>query len=192
MPSVERSNGAGALSDIQTLRERARRHVDAGAVTAGYRADVQKLVALLNEALATELVCVLRYKRHYFMADGPQAEAAAKEFAEHAAEEAAHADRIADRIVQLGGQPDFSPDGLAARAHAEYIEGSQLADMIKEDLVAERIAIDSYRELIDFLGNDDPTTRRMLEEILAAEERHADDMARLLARDLSLERTTPP
>jgi bacterioferritin len=192
MSSIDRGNGAGTLSDIQTLRARARRDIDAGAVTAGYRADVSKLVELLNEALATELVCVLRYKRHYFMADGPQAEVAAKEFAEHAAQEAAHADRIADRIVQLGGKPDFSPDGMAARAHAEYVEGTSLADMIKEDLVAERIAIDSYRELIDFVGDDDPTTRRMLEEILAAEEEHADDLARLLARDLSLERTVSP
>jgi bacterioferritin len=192
MSSVERANGAGTLSDIQTLRERARRDIDAGAVTAGYRADVPKLLVLLNEALATELVCVLRYKRHYFMADGPQAEVAAKEFAEHAAAEAAHADRIADRIVQLGGAPDFSPDGMSARAHAEYVEGKSLADMVKEDLVAERIAIDSYRELIDFIGDDDPTTRRMLEEILAAEEEHADDLARLLARDLSLERTLSP
>lgn len=192
MPSIDRGNGAGALSDIQTLRERARRDIDAGAVTAGYRADVSKLLLLLNEALATELVCVLRYKRHYFMADGPQAEVAAKEFAEHAAAEAAHADRIADRIVQLGGTPDFSPEGMAARAHAEYVEGTSLADMIKEDLVAERIAIDSYRELIDYVGDDDPTTRRMLEEILAAEEEHADDLARLLARDLSLERIVAP
>ena len=192
MPSIDRANGAGSLSDIQTLRERARTQIDAGAVTPGYRADVDKIIALLNEALATEIVCVLRYKRHYFMANGPQSEVAAKEFAEHAAQEAAHADRIADRIVQLGGEPDFSPDSLTSRAHAEYVEGKDLAGMIKEDLVAERIAIDSYRELIAFLRDDDPTTRRMLEEILAVEEDHADDLARLLARDLSLERTASP
>ena len=192
MSSIDRANGAGMLSDIQTLRERARRHIDAGAVTPGYRADVQKIVGLLNEALATEIVCVLRYKRHYFMANGPQAEVAAKEFAEHAAEEAAHADRIADRIVAAWRRARFLARRPRRARHAEYVEGRQLADMIKEDLVAERIAIDSYRELIDFLGNDDPTTRRMLEEILATEEEHADDLARLLARDLSLERAAPP
>jgi bacterioferritin len=191
MSNTEGASGSRFISDIETLRARARKHIDEGAVTAGYRADRDQVLQLLNEALATEIVCVLRYKRHYFMAEGPQAEAAAKEFAEHAAEEQAHADRIAARIIQLGGEPNFSPEGLATRSHAEYVEGRDLADMIKEDLVAERIAIDSYREMIDFIGDNDPTTRRMLEEILGAEEQHADDLASLLARDLSLERRQP-
>src|SRR5690606_11167867 len=143
----------------------------------GYRADRDTVVKLLNEALATELVCVLRYRRHYFMAQGIHAEAVAAEFLQHANEEQQHADEIAARIVQLGGAPNFSPDGLSTRSHAEYVEGTDLIDMIREDLVAERIAIDSYREMIDYLGADDPTTRRMLEGILAVEEEHADDLA---------------
>ena len=138
------------------------------------------MLKLLNEALATEIVCVLRYKRHYFMAKGIHAEGVAAEFLEHANEEQGHADQIAQRIVQLGGEPDFSPDGLSSRSHAEYVEGDTLDDMIKEDLVAERIAIDSYREIISYLGDDDPTTRRLMEEILAMEEEHADDLANLV------------
>src|SRR3977135_3548763 len=172
---------AGAfLSDIQTLRKRAREHIAQGAVTPGYHADREVVVKLLNEALATEIICVLRYKRHYFMAKGIHAESVASEFQEHAAEEQEHADRIAERITQLGGAPDFSPEGLATRSHAEYVEGDSLTDMIKEDLVAERIAIDSYREMVAYLGEADPTTRRLMEEILAKEEEHADDLANLL------------
>ena len=168
------------LTDIKTLRERARKHIENGAVTEGYKADRDTVVKLLNEALATEIVCVLRYKRHYFMASGINAEGVAAEFLQHANEEQGHADLIAQRIVQLGGAPNFSPEGLLARSHAEYVEGETLLDMIKEDLVAERIAIDSYREMINYLGNDDPTTRRMLESILAMEEEHADDLVSLM------------
>jgi bacterioferritin len=168
------------LTDIKTLRERARRHIEQGAVTEGYSADRETVIKLLNEALATEIVCVLRYKRHYFMATGIHAESVAAEFLQHANEEQAHGDLIAQRIVQLGGEPNFSPEGLLLRSHAEYVEGETLNDMIKEDLVAERVAIDSYREMIAFTGNDDPTTRRMLEGILAMEEEHADDLVNLL------------
>lgn len=168
------------LSDIQTLRKRARQHIEQGAVTEGYRGDRETVVKLLNEALATEIICVLRYKRHHFMAAGINASSVAAEFLEHANEEQMHADQIAARIVQLGGEPDFSPEGLSTRSHAEYVEGKTLRDMIEEDLVAERIAIDSYREMVAYLGNDDPTTRRMLEEILATEEEHADDLVGLL------------
>jgi bacterioferritin len=168
------------LTDIKTLRERARKHIEQGAVTEGYTADRETVNKILNEALATEIVCVLRYKRHYFMASGIHAEGVAAEFLEHATDEQGHADLIAARIVQLGGEPNFNPEGLLMRSHAEYVEGSSLSDMIKEDLVAERIAIDSYRDMIQYLGNDDPTTRRMLEGILAVEEEHADDLVSLL------------
>ncbi|MDH5526239.1 MAG: ferritin-like domain-containing protein [Nitrospirota bacterium] len=169
------------LTDVKTLRERARMHIEQGAVTDSYGADRQVVVRLLNEALATEIVCVLRYRRHHFMAAGINAQSVAAEFLLHANEEQAHADQIAARIVQLGGEPDFSPEGLLARSHAEYVEGNSLTDMIREDLVAERVAIDSYREMINYLGNGDSTTRRMLEGILAMEEEHADDLASLLA-----------
>ena len=168
------------LTDIQTLRERARQHIENGAVTEGYKADRETVVKLLNEALATEIVCVLRYKRHYFMATGIHAEGVAAEFLEHANDEQGHADQIAQRIVQLQGEPNFNPEGLLMRSHAEYVEGTTLTDMIREDLVAERIAIDSYREMIKYFGNDDPTSRRMLEGILAVEEEHADDLVSLL------------
>jgi bacterioferritin len=168
------------LTDIKTLRERARRHIEQGAVTEGYTADRETVNKILNEALATEIVCVLRYKRHYFMANGIHAESVAAEFLEHANDEQGHADLIAARIVQLGGEPNFNPEGLLMRSHAEYVEGSSLIEMIKEDLVAERIAIDSYRDMIQYLGNDDPTSRRMLEGILAVEEEHADDLVSLL------------
>ena len=170
------------LTDIKTLRERARKHIENGAVTQGYTADRETVIKLLNEALATEIVCVLRYKRHYFMASGIHAEGVAAEFLEHANDEQGHADRIAQRIVQLQGEPNFNPEGLLMRSHAEYVEGTSLTDMIQEDLVAERIAIDSYREMITYLGNDDPTSRRMLEEILAVEEEHADDLVSLLEK----------
>lgn len=168
------------LTDVKTLRERARKHMERGAVTASYGADPKLVTDILNEALATELVCVLRYKRHFFMASGSNAQSAAAEFLEHANQEQQHADQIAARIVQLGGEPDFSPEGLATRSHAEYVEGDSLIDMIKEDLVAERIAIDSYREIIAWLGTRDPTTRRMMEEVLAVEEEHAEDLLGLL------------
>ncbi|HEU5458977.1 MAG TPA: ferritin-like domain-containing protein [Pyrinomonadaceae bacterium] len=170
------------LTDIQTLRERARQHIENGAVTQGYTADRETAVKILNEALATEIVCVLRYKRHYFMASGIHAEGVAAEFLEHANDEQGHADQIAQRIVQLQGEPNFNPEGLLMRSHAEYVEGTTLTDMIKEDLVAERIAIDSYREMITYFGNDDPTSRRMLEGILAVEEEHADDLVSLLEK----------
>src|SRR5688572_9078426 len=168
------------LTDVTELRRRARQHIEDGAVTSGYGADRLKVIAILNEALATEIVCVLRYKRHYFMAQGIHAQAVAQEFLEHANEEQVHADRIAERIVQLGGAPNFSPEGLLTRSHAEYVEGGSLIDMIKEDLVAERIAIDSYREMAHYLGQDDSTSRRLMEEILAVEEEHADDLVTLL------------
>ena len=170
------------LTDIKTLRERARQHIENGAVTEGYRADRETVIKLLNEALATEIVCVLRYRRHYFMASGINAESVAAEFLQHANEEQGHADQIAHRIVQLQGEPNFNPDGLLSRSHAEYVEGSTLIDMIKEDLVAERIAIDSYREMINYFGKDDPTSRRMMEEILAVEEEHADDLVNMLQK----------
>lgn len=168
------------LTDIKTLRERARQHIENGAITEGYTADRETVVKLLNEALATEIVCVLRYKRHYFMASGIHAEGVAAEFLEHANDEQGHADSIAQRIVQLKGEPNFNPEGLLTRSHAEYVEGTTLIDMIKEDLVAERIAIDSYRDMINYFGNDDPTSRRLLEGILAVEEEHADDLVSLL------------
>lgn len=172
----------GTLTDVRTLRENARKHLNAGAVTDGYNADRETVLKLLNDALATELVCNLRYRRHYFMASGPNSEAAKGEFKEHADQETAHADQIADRIVQLGGEPDFGPSTLTLRSHAEYVEGDTLEDMIKENLVAERIAIDSYRDMIKYLGDKDPTSRRMLEAILAVEEEHAEDMSSLLGQ----------
>ncbi len=169
-----------ALTDVRTLRENARRHIEEGAVTEQYGADREKVLELLNEALATELVCTLRYRHDYFMARGIDSKGAAAEFLEHAAQELEHADRIAERIVQLGGEPKMDPGGLAARSHSEYRTGRTVQEAIRENLVAERIAIDSYREMVQYLGNDDPTTRRMLEEILAVEEEHADDLADLL------------
>jgi bacterioferritin len=168
------------LTDIKAIRKRAREHIEQGAVTAGYRADRDTVIRLLNEALATEIVCVLRYKRHFFMASGINAQGVAQEFLQHASEEQVHADDIAQRIVQLGGAPDLSPEGMLTRSHSEYVAGQSLVEMIREDLVAERVAIDSYREMIAYLGNDDSTTRRMLEGILAMEEEHADDLVSLL------------
>ena len=168
------------LTDVKTLRARARRHIEQGAITDSYRADRETVVKLLNEALATEIICVLRYRRHHFMAAGINADSVAAEFLVHANEEQQHADQIAQRIVQLNGEPNFSPEGLAGRAHAEYVEGNDLLDMIKEDLIAERIAIDSYREMIEYIGDKDTTTKRMLEGILAMEEEHADDLVGML------------
>lgn len=176
----EMNMNATELTDVQTLRERARQHVENGAVTEGYQADREQIISLLNEALATELVCTLRYKRHYFMASGIKASVAADEFLGHANQEAEHADKLAERIVQLGGEPDFNPDNLSQRSHAQYVAGTSLKEMVLEDLVAERIAIDSYREIIRYIGDKDPTTRRIFEDILAQEEEHADDMSDLL------------
>jgi len=168
------------LTDVKTLRERARKHIEDGAVTAGYTANRENVINILNEALATEIVCYLRYKSHYFRADGINASAAAQEFLEHANQEQQHGDWLAERIVQLGGKPDFSPEGLVSRSHAEFVEGESLKEMIEENLIAERIAIDSYREVARYLGDKDPTSRRIMEEILAQEEEHAEDMAGLL------------
>lgn len=176
---ISADNGA-VLSDIRTLRKRARQNIEAGAVTAGYAADREAVIRLLNEALATELVCALRYKRHFFMAKGIHADPVKAAFLAHASEEMMHADRLAKRIVELGGEPNFSPDGLSARSHAEYVEGDTLDAMIEEDLIAERIAIESYREMVAYLAEHDPTTQRMLKQILAVEEEHAEDLASLL------------
>jgi len=170
------------LTNVGELRRRARDHIEKGAVTEGYRADRQAVIELLNAALATELVCVLRYKRHYFMAQGPTSKGIAEEFLEHANEEQAHADRIAERITQLGGAPNMSPEGMLARSHTEYVEGKTLFDMVKENLVAERIAVESYSEMIRYLGDRDPTSRRLLEDILAQEEEHAEDLTMLMAQ----------
>ncbi|QOY61834.1 bacterioferritin [Lysobacter sp. H21R4] len=167
-------------TDLATIRERARQHIEKGAITDSYTADREVVIRLLNEALATELVCVLRYKRHYFMASGLMADSIKAEFLEHAREEEAHGDMLAERIVQLGGEPDFNPDILSKRAHAEYVEGTDLRDMVKEDLVAERIAIDSYRQMINYIGDKDTTTKRILESILAQEEEHADELSDML------------
>jgi len=182
MPKPDENKKQLFLTDVKTLRARARQHIERGAVTEGYTADRETVLKLLNEALATEIICVLRYRRHYFMASGLEAQSVAAEFLQHANEEQGHADQIAARIVQLGGEPNFSPDGLSARSHAEYVEGTDLIDMIKEDLVAERIAIDSYREMVAYCGTEDPTTRRLLEEILGVEEEHAEDLVSMLQR----------
>jgi bacterioferritin len=168
------------ISDIQGIRQRARQHIENGAVTEGYQGDRKTVVKLLNEALATEIVCTLRYKRHYYMASGIHAQAVKDEFLEHAQEEQQHADRLAERITQLNGEPNFNPQGLVDRSHSEYAEGTTLLDMIKEDLVAERIAIDSYSDIIRYLGEKDPTSRRVMEEILAKEEEHAEDLKTLI------------
>jgi bacterioferritin len=168
------------LSDVNTLRTRARQGIEDGAMTAGYKAKAETIITLLNEALATEIVCVLRYKRHYFMAAGLSSLSVKGEFLQHAVEEQAHADQLAERIVQLGGEPNLSPEGLLSRSHSEYVEGTSLVEMITDDLIAERIAIDSYREMITYVGTDDPTTRNVLEGILAQEEEHAEDLAILL------------
>lgn len=170
------------LTDITTLRERARQEIDKGPVTSAYGADLPRVLQVCNEALATEIVCTLRYKRHYYTATGIHAESVAAEFLEHAQEEQQHADWLAERIVQLGGEPDYNPDTLSTRAHAEYSQSLDLVEMIKEDLVAERVAIASYTEIAQWLGDGDPTTRRLFERILAQEEEHADDLRGLLER----------
>ena len=168
------------LTDIKKIRESARRNMDKGAVTEGYKADRGQVVKVLNDVLATELVCVLRYKRHYYMAQGINSDSVKAEFLQHAGEEQQHADWVAERITQLGGEPDFNPKGLADRAHSEYAEGKTLVDMIKENLIAERIACEHYRELIRYFADKDPTTRVMMEGILTNEEEHANDMHDLL------------
>ncbi len=170
------------VSDVQKIRERARKHMEQGAITDGYKADRKRVIELLNEALATELVCTLRYKRHYYAAKGIHSESVKQEFLEHARQEQEHADWIAERIDQLGGVPDFNPEGLSGRSHSEYVEGDDLTSMIREDLVAEPIAVESYSEIIRWLGEDDPTTRKLMEEILKVEEEHANDMVDLLSR----------
>ena len=180
-PSPSGSNPGPRLTDVKTLRQRARANLEEGAVTPGYGADRDTVVKMLNDALATEIVCVLRYRRHYFMAQGLSSESVKDEFLEHAGEEQEHADRIAERIVQLGGEPDLNPDTLTRRSHSEYKPGTSLVDMLREDLVAERVAIESYREIIEWLHGKDSTTKRMLEEILAVEEEHAEDIQSLLA-----------
>jgi len=170
------------VSDIQELRRRARQHMEEGAVTSAYTADRETVIRILNEVLATETVCTLRYRNHYFMARGIHATGVEEEFLEHANQEQQHADMVAKRICELGGTPNLNPEGLAQRSHAQYGEGETLEEMIREDLVAERIAIATYSEIIRWLANEDPTTRRMMEELLATEEEHADDMAKLLSR----------
>jgi len=168
------------LTDVQTLRDNARRHIADGPITDAYGADRERVISVLNEVLATELVCVLRYKRHYYMAEGMSSGPVAAEFLQHANEEQGHADMAAARIVQLRGEPDFNPATLVERSHAEYVAGTSLTDMLREDLVAERVAIASYQEIARWLGDDDPTTRRMIEDILAVEEEHADDLLSFL------------
>ncbi|MAT04425.1 MAG: bacterioferritin [Acidimicrobiaceae bacterium] len=168
------------LTDIETIRARARENIEQGPITDAYGADRERVIEVLNEILATELVCVLRYKRHYYTATGLNAGPVAAEFLEHANEEQDHVDRVALRITQLNGDPNFDPAGLATRAHSEYDSSESLVDMVKEDLVAERIAIASYSEIVRWLGDKDPTTRRMIEEILAVEEEHADDLLGLI------------
>jgi bacterioferritin len=181
MSSASKNDSQGQfISDLEAIRRRARQHIENGAVTESYRADRETVIRVLNEALATELVCVLRYKRHHYMASGIHAQAVAEEFLEHAHEEQEHADKIAERITQLDGEPDFNPGTLVSRSHSQYVAGTSLVDMIREDLIAERIAIESYNDIIRYLGDKDPTSRRVMEEILAKEEEHAEDMKTLI------------
>jgi len=168
------------LSDVKTLRERARQNMNTGVVTATYGGDVKKTIDILQSVLATEIVCVLRYTMHAVTATGLSSEGIKSEFAQHAKEEQAHAMAVAERIDQLGGKPNFNPEGMTSRSASQYAEGRDLVDMIKENLIAERIAVDHYRELIRYFGNDDPATRVMLEGILSVEEEHATDMHDLL------------
>jgi bacterioferritin len=170
------------LTDLKEIKARARKEMEKGAVTDNYKADVKAVTKVLNQVLATEIVCVLRYKRHYYMASGINSEAVKAEFLQHANEEQQHADWIATRITQLNGEPDFNPEGLASRSHSEYAEGHNLIEMIREDLFAERIAIESYSEIVRWLGDKDPTSRRLIEEILKVEEEHAEDLKTLLQK----------
>ena len=176
----QETNIVKSLTDTKTIRERARKDLEDGAVTPDYKLDKNEVVKMLNSALATEIVCVLRYRFHYFMATGIHKEGAAAEFIQHSNEELGHADLLAERINQLGGKPEMDPAKIAAASHSEYIEGTSLEDMLREDLIAERIAIQTYREMVDYFGQKDPTTRRLIETILAVEEEHADDLADLL------------
>ncbi|MFZ1119102.1 MAG: ferritin-like domain-containing protein [Candidatus Binataceae bacterium] len=170
------------VADVKKMRERARRHMQSGAVTESYRADRAQVIKVLNDVLATEIVCVLRYKSHFYFSKGLDAEPARAEFLKHAGEEQQHADWVAERITQLGGEPNFDPKGLPERSHSEYGRHGNLITMIQEDLIAERVAIESYSEIVRWLGDDDMTTRRLMEDILKTEEEHADDMANLLAK----------
>ena len=170
------------VSDLKRIREQARRHMEAGAVTEGYKADREQVLAVLNDVLATEIVCVLRYKRHFFMARGINADSIKAEFLQHANEEQQHADWVAERITQLNGEPNFNPEGMASRSHSQYQEGSSLIEMIKEDLIAERIAVQSYADIARWLGEDDPTTHRLIVEILKSEEEHAEELANMLTK----------
>jgi bacterioferritin len=170
------------VADVKQIRDRARMHIEKGAVTEGYKADREQVTKVLNDVLATEIVCTLRYKRHYYMAQGISSDSVKEEFLQHANDEQQHADWVAERITQIGGEPNFNPEGLATRSHSEYKPGESLTDMIREDLVAERIAIESYSEIIRWLGNDDPTSRVLIEQILKVEEEHANDMSDLLAK----------
>lgn len=170
------------LANIQDIRSRARAQISDGAITESYGADRDRVLQVLNEVLATEIVCTLRYRRHYYMAEGIASESVKQEFLEHAQEEQSHADRVAERIVQLGGEPDFNPSTLSDRSHAEYVEGKDLRSMIEEDLVAERIAIETYLEIARWLGDKDPTSRRLIEQILEKEEEHAEDLLSLMGR----------
>lgn len=187
-PAIQRPH----LSDIEAIRARARQHISDGAVTPSYDANREVVLKLLNEALATELVCVLRYRRHYYMAEGVLAEGVKKEFLEHSNEEQGHADLLAKRIVELGGAPNFDPTGLATRSHAEYQEGATLEDMITEDLIAERVAIESYREMIEYIGAHDSSTRRLLEQILGVEEQHAEELSSMLKGVHALSKASAP
>ena len=180
MPASAPKTATPFLTDVKTLRARARKDIADGALTPNYKGDAKRTVAILQSVLATELVCVLRYRRHYFMASGIHGRPVADKFLENANEEQGHADMAAERIVQLGGEPNFDPTGLAMRSHSEYAEGKSLLDMIREDLVAERIAVESYTEIIRYLGDDDPTTRTMMERIMGNEEEHAEEMNTLL------------
>lgn len=182
---MKTTNKGPFVTDLPEMRRRARAHLEKGAVTEAYGADRETVIKMLNDALATEMVCVLRYRRHYFMAHGIASSAVAAEFLAHSAEELGHADEIARRIVQLNGEPNLSPEGMLTRSHAEYVEGKTMSDMIREDLIAERVAIESYGEMIRYIGHDDPTTRRMLEGILAKEEEHAEDLSTLLTQGSS-------
>src|SRR5215469_12608876 len=170
------------LTDIKKLRDNARKNMKQGSVTDGYKADVKQVISVLNDVLATELVCVLRYKRHYYMAQGISSDSVKAEFLQHANDEQQHADWVAERITQLGGEPNYNPEGIATRSHSEYGKHDDLVTMIREDLVSERVAIESYSDIVRWLGNDDPTSRRLIEEILKKEEEHADDMANLLSK----------
>ena len=190
LPANKPESQGSFVADIEEIRRRARQHIENGAVTDAYRGDRQTVIRVLNEALATELVCVLRYKRHYYMARGIHAQAVAEEFLEHAHEEQEHADKISERITQLDGAPDLNPDSLTRRSHSQYVEGKSLVDMIREDLVAERIAIESYNEIVRYLGDNDPTSRRVMEEILAKEEEHADDLKSLIETISHIEKQT--